>query len=308
MYYRAFCGFVCTTVLTVCLQGCGATTAIPAKHASAAAHVNRMAGAIEFGTGIDKSTGMLTGQGTTFTLGDAVTFLAHLAARPGANVQLTINKVEGMTEQVVGSRVLATPSPDNREIFDTLLTSAFMFSAGKYSVRVLHADQQLAEGTFQLTPPSSNSAAAASFGQNDAPGVTTAVDAYRLALHDVYGPAYSVSMLGEVASGQAEQAVLCSLQGKSDSLINTRSYITYGNVSDEFQPVQFDGTTATVADHIQQRITTHHADGTEAGYDADYTMTFTLVNDGLTWKVVDYSWVGSDGSTGGAAQDVRPCQ
>lgn len=138
----------------------------------------------------------------------------------------------------------------------------------------------------------------------DFSSIVAAVQYYQYILHQAYGPGYAVSSLSEVAADVAYQAVTCT----ASTLANRNSYLTYANVQDQFQAVTQQGLRATAVVHLSQNITTNFTDGSPSKtFAADYTATFSLSNNGLGWRVSNYSWIGSDGSTGDAVKDSQPC-
>jgi hypothetical protein len=90
--------------------------------------------------------------------------------------------------------------------------------------------------------------------------------------------------------------------------MNTNTFITDQPIHDSFTRVSVRGGTATVVEARHYTAVFHRADGTTADNDDNYTATYLLQRGGDgRWQVSDYSWTGSDGSTGSATQDAQPC-
>lgn len=156
------------------------------------------------------------------------------------------------------------------------------------------------------TPPTSPPAAAAP-QTSGRQRVLNALDAYRAARQAAYNQGYDDSQVASTAGGVAYDAIECSRSGRADSLEATHTYLTYQPISSVLQSVRVNGHSATVVRAEHQIISLHHADGTVSNNDDTYTATYDLRDDGSGWKVVDYTWVAPDGSTGGAVDDDKPC-
>jgi hypothetical protein len=159
---------------------------------------------------------------------------------------------------------------------------------GRYTL-ILTAPSNYSAGIHRLSPAQE--------------AVATAVYGFQDALHDIYSPQYSISILGNTAVGTAAQAVYCT----ATNLSNNGTYLTYNGEHDRFQSISVNGDSAQAVVHIDEHIETHHSDGSVSASHATYTATYdlSLFVDG--WKVSDYTWVADDGSTGGASKDAAMC-
>lgn len=137
--------------------------------------------------------------------------------------------------------------------------------------------------------------------------VENAVVSYHAAVHAAYGQGHDETNVDSTSTGPAHAAIACIARDRSNSLMHTNSYFTYNMLSRSFPRIDVRGNTANAVEARHDIISLHKSDGSSTNSDSTYTATYLLMNTGRGWTVSDYSWVASDGSTGSAVQDAKPC-
>jgi Domain of unknown function (DUF4352) len=137
--------------------------------------------------------------------------------------------------------------------------------------------------------------------------VVHAVASYHAAVHKYYGAQHDGSRIPSTSTGEAQLAVDCIATNRSNSYVNTNSYITYQVLGFTVTQVSIKGSSATLVENRHDIITFHKSDGSSLPNDSTYTATYTLDRSSGSWLVSDYSWTASDGSSGSATADAQAC-